>query len=150
MQQMFKAIVIANAVVLSLATGNVYSSQQVPALAAKLSGVWNEGIRTGLTCENREYHHTFTLSADGFILTKRYLVPYEGNFGRISEERFRVLYGDETSLTLFREGETFENRDTGDKVIRQLILESEQTYAWRVYGMPREHRAAAGGLRCLN
>jgi len=115
-----------------------------------LTGTWNEVIRSEPTCENKKYHHTFSLSADGQTLIKRYLVPYEGNFGLVTEERFRVLYADEKSLMLFREGETFEFRDTGDRVVRQLIVDSDRTYAWRVYGMQRDHRATAGGLRCGN
>ncbi len=119
-------------------------------MASKLAGTWNEVIRTEPTCENKKYHHTFSLSADEKVLTKRYLAPYEGNFGLVAEERYMVLYADDNSLMLFREGETFEHRDTGDKVVRQLIMESGNTYAWRVYGMPRDHRATAGGLRCSN
>lgn len=133
---------------LALFSGAASANDGIAEIAAKLSGVWNEGIRSELTCDNKKYHHTFSLSADQLVLIKRYLVPYAGNFGEVSEERYRVVYGDDKSLTLFREGESFEFRDTGDKVIRQLILESDQTYAWRVYGMPREHRATSGGLRC--
>lgn len=133
---------------LALFSGAVSANDDIAELEAKLSGVWNEGIRSELTCDNKKYHHTFSLSPDRLVLIKRYLVPYEGNFGEVSEERYRVVYGDGKSLMLFREGESFELRDTGDKVIRQLILESDQTYAWRVYGMAREHRAASGGLRC--
>ncbi len=126
----------------------VGASQDVTKVASMLAGTWNEVIRTEPTCENKKYHHTFSLSADGQVLSKRFLVPYEGNFGLVAEERYRVLYADEKSVMLFREGETFEFRDTGDKVVRQLILESGNTYAWRVYGMSRDHRATAGGLRC--
>jgi hypothetical protein len=126
----------------------VSASQDTARIVSMLAGTWNEVTRTEPTCENKKYHHVFTLSADELVLTKRYLVPYEGNYGPVAEERFRVLYSDDKSLMLFREGETFEHRDTGDKVVRQLIVESGNSYAWRVYGMPRDHRAAAGGLRC--
>jgi len=151
MHPLSKALGIVSLAVLNCATGTAVSArQEVATVATKLAGVWTEGVRSGLSCENKKYHHSFSLSADGLVLTKRYLVPYEGNYGLVSEERFRVLYGDDKSLMLFREGESFESRDTGDKVIRQLILESDTAYAWRVYGMSREHRAAAGGLRCLS
>ena len=150
MYSTLRILSIVSSVDLSCAVGTFAASQPVEKIATKLAGVWNEGIRADLTCDNKTYHHAFSLSADGLVLTKRYLVPYEGNYGRVSEERYRVLYGDDNSLMLFREGESFENRETGDKVIRQLIVESEKIYTWRVYGTPREQRAAAGGLRCMS
>ncbi len=124
------------------------ASPEAAAVAARLQGAWNEVMRAEPGCTDRRYLHRFTLSPDGLVLTQRYLVPWEGNEGLVSERRYRVLYAGPNALTLFREGETFEHRDTGDKLIRQLIVDSDTTYAWRLYGMPREHRAAAGGLRC--
>jgi hypothetical protein len=142
---------VASIVAIALSSGMEPASAGDPvvALAAKLAGTWNEAMRAQPSCDDRKYFHTFSLSSDGLILTKRYLVPYEGNFGLVSEERYRVVYANGSSFVLFREGETFENRETGDKVLRQLILETENTYAWRMYGMPREHRAALGGVRCI-
>ena len=141
---------IASAAALYLLSSYAGAGQEAVKVASLLTGTWNQVMRTEPSCENKKYLHTFSLSADGLLLTKRYLVPYDGNYGPIAEERFRVLYASDMSLRLFREGETFEQRDTGDKVIRQLIVDSSKTYAWRVYGMPRDDRAAAGGLRCSN
>lgn len=102
--------------------------------AARLAGTCNEVMRAEPTCDNSKYLHTFQLAPEGLILTKRYLVPVEGGDGLVAEERYRVLYGEENSVVLFREGETFEHRDTGDKIVRQLILESEDAFATGING----------------
>lgn len=144
----FAALASAAALMFSLAALPAHASTPVEQLVAKLAGTWNEVMRAQPSCADKKYLHSFSLSADGLVLTKRFVQPFEGNFGPVAEERYRVVYGDEKSVMVFKEGETFELRDTGDKLLRQLILESDTSYAWRMYGMPRDHRAAAGGLRC--
>lgn len=142
------AAAAASAAMFSQAALPARASTPVEQLVATLAGTWNEVMRAQPSCEDKKYQHSFSLSADGLLLTKRFVQPFEGNFGPVAEERYRVLYGDEKSVMVFKEGETFELRDTGDKLLRQLILESDTTYAWRMYGMPRDHQAVAGGLRC--
>lgn len=146
----FKALVLLFTGLSVAVTAQAAPSLDQQVFMSKLAGTWNEVMRAEPSCVDKKYLHTFTLSADGLVLTKRYLVPVEGPSGLVSEVRYRVLYGDANAMMLFREDEQFESRDTGDKLLRQLILEPGPAYAWRMYGMPKDHRAAAGGLRCGN
>lgn len=120
----------------------------IAAFADRLAGTWNEVLLAAASCTDTTYLHTFTLSPDGLRLTLRYRQPFQGVTAMVSEKRYRVLYAQGNALMLYQEGETFEDRETGDRLVRQLILDKPDTYAWRVYGRPRDFRAAGGGLRC--
>jgi len=131
-----------------VAPANAASDPEVASIVKRLSGVWNEVVLESPNCADRGYLHSFRIASDGLRLIKTYHRPVDALPGAPSSITFRILYAEENSLMLYQEGEEFVHRDTGDRLVRQLIIESPTKYSWRLYGRPRDFRAAGGGALC--
>lgn len=120
----------------------------LPGVLARLSGVWSEVLVTEDHCGAAARPHEFEVSPDGLRLTQRFHVPVFPGDAAPEVRRYRILYGDDDSVVLYREDESFEDAATGDRVIRELVLHSPESYRWRLLGKPRDWRATMAGRRC--
>jgi len=127
----------------------IRTGSDIPEVAKKLTGIWNEVLLSEPTCSDTRYFHKFIVSNDGSKLYLEYVTPIKTPIATTTGNSYRILYGDSNSIVLYKEGEEFEHADTGDKIIRQLIIEpNNTTYAWRIIGKPKDFRTAGGGVRC--
>jgi hypothetical protein len=122
-----------------------------PAMLAQLGGEWAKDMGTReQVCAPGKRRHRYEVLEGGRILIERPqpragVAPLDGEV-----IRYRVVHGDERQLTLFDEHEPFVDAETGDRIIRQLILEAPGRIGLRLLGRPAAFRAAAVVFRCAD